>query len=76
MNPTFSRVAKPGALNELLKTLEEGERVSSVSAMYGELESPSDVYRNRGDRPRRIGPCVDPPGDAGERPRTSRVVHL
>jgi predicted TIM-barrel fold metal-dependent hydrolase len=50
MNPTFSRVAKPGAFNEVLSALERGDRVTSLSAMYGELEPPRGVYRNRDER--------------------------
>jgi predicted TIM-barrel fold metal-dependent hydrolase len=47
MNPSFSRVAKPGAFNALLTALERGERPTSF---YGELEAPPAGYRNRDER--------------------------
>jgi predicted TIM-barrel fold metal-dependent hydrolase len=50
MNPTFSRVAKPGAFNALLTALERGQKITSTSEMYGELEPPPGVYRNRDER--------------------------
>jgi predicted TIM-barrel fold metal-dependent hydrolase len=49
MNPTFSRVAEPGAFHEVLKAIEAGT-VMSMKQRYGELEPLRDAYRNRDAR--------------------------
>jgi predicted TIM-barrel fold metal-dependent hydrolase len=49
MNPTFSRVAMPGAFHDVLSALEGGDRTASASP-YGNLAPPSPVYRNRDER--------------------------
>jgi predicted TIM-barrel fold metal-dependent hydrolase len=49
MNPTFSKVARPGAFHESLKALESGDKVGLLAA-YGELEAFRDEYRNRDAR--------------------------
>jgi predicted TIM-barrel fold metal-dependent hydrolase len=49
MNPTFSRVARPGAFHTPLKELEQGSRMS-FNERYGELEAPSPVYQDRHER--------------------------
>jgi hypothetical protein len=49
MNPTFSRVAMPGAFHDVLSALEGGDRTASASP-YGNLAPPSPAYRNRDER--------------------------
>jgi predicted TIM-barrel fold metal-dependent hydrolase len=49
MNPSFSRVAKPGAFHDVLNALEKGDRRASALP-FGTLEPPSPVYRNRDER--------------------------
>jgi predicted TIM-barrel fold metal-dependent hydrolase len=49
MNPSFSRVAKPGAFHDVLNALEKGDR-SAAKLPFGTLEAPSPVYRNRDER--------------------------
>ncbi|HXY94113.1 MAG TPA: amidohydrolase family protein, partial [Acidimicrobiia bacterium] len=49
MNPTFSRVARPGAFHESLKALEQGAR-RAAAFDYGELDELPSVYRDRHDR--------------------------
>jgi predicted TIM-barrel fold metal-dependent hydrolase len=55
MNPTFNKVAKPGAFHETLKAFETGSTSEAFadfnsSAASGELEEISPYYRNRDER--------------------------
>jgi predicted TIM-barrel fold metal-dependent hydrolase len=49
MNPTFSRVAKPGAFHDVLRTFEMGG-TGTLASWYGELEAASEVYSDRSAR--------------------------
>jgi len=49
MNPTFSRVARPGAFHDALNAIEKGAK-PSLGALYGELEPLQSVYRDRDER--------------------------
>ena len=49
MNPTFSRVARPGAFHDALRAIEKGSNLS-FTERYGELEPPRSVYRDRDER--------------------------
>ena len=49
MNPTFSRVARPGAFHDALQAIEKGSQLS-FTERYGELEALRPVYRDRDER--------------------------
>jgi predicted TIM-barrel fold metal-dependent hydrolase len=49
MNPTFSRVARPGAFHDALTSIEKGTELS-FTGLYGELEPLRSVYRDRDER--------------------------
>ena len=49
MNPTFSRVARPGAFHDALIAIEKGSELS-FTEFYGELEPLRPVYRDRDER--------------------------
>ncbi len=49
MNPTFSRVARPGAFHDALIAIEKGSELS-FTEFYGELEPLRSVYRDRDER--------------------------
>jgi predicted TIM-barrel fold metal-dependent hydrolase len=49
MNPSFSRVARPGAFHDALIAIEKGSELS-FTEFYGELEPLRPVYRDRDER--------------------------